>query len=319
MSKTENCLKMLQILNRHQLMKISEMAAELETSPRNVIEYRKELELIGYDIKSVSGRYGGYYLEDTCLLPSPELTEEEKQALVKGNAYLSERNDFMEKEEFKKAASKILSSVSVGKSDLKGDMTVLNRFPLAMKQEEIQSRYQAMQEAIDSKTKMRIRYLSLKNTEREHVFHPYKLFMYNNAWFAIGWFEEKGDVGYLKLDRIEKLEKTNEKFVVWANFNIHDYLDDFGFKQNGDWYHLAFIAKGPYASLVKERIYGRNQKVTPIDEQSTKVEVDMQNQENIRVFVLGFGSYLEVLEPGWLISDLKRIASEVQGIYKDKN
>ena len=316
MSKTENCLKMLQILSRHELMKIEDLAEELETNPRNVIEYRKELELMGYEIKSVPGRYGGYFLTDSCLLPSLALSEEEKKALIKGAAYLQNRNDFMEKEQFNNAASKVLSSVSISQIPVEDSMTVLNRFPLVMPQEEIQKRYDLIQDSIEKKLKIEITYVSLKNVEKKHLFHPYKLFMYNNAWFALGWFEEKGDVGYLKLDRIKEYYQTNQKFVVWANFHVHDYLDEFGLKQNGDWHHVVFIAYGPYASLVKERIYGRNQKVTPLDEKSTKVEADMQNQENIRVFVLGFGANIQVLEPAWLISDLKKISQQIEGMYK---
>ena len=68
--------------------------------------------------------------------------------------------------------------------------------------------------------------------------------------------------------------------------------------------YIKFIASGPYASLVKERIYGKNQVVTSIDETSTVVEVDMQNKENILVFILGFNKHVKVLEPKWLIDEL---------------
>lgn len=68
------------------------------------------------------------------------------------------------------------------------------------------------------------------------------------------------------------------------------------------------IAYGTYASLCKERIYGKNQVVEAIDENSTKISVDMQNRENIRVFVPGFGININVLEPEWLKEDLRNIA-----------
>ena len=86
-------------------------------------------------------------------------------------------------------------------------------------------------------------------------------------------------------------------------------------KNNGDYYHVKFVANGPYASLVKERIYGKNQVVTPIDESSTMVEVDMQNKENILVFILGFNKNIRVLGPEWLIDELKDFKEYLSKLY----
>ena len=71
-------------------------------------------------------------------------------------------------------------------------------------------------------------------------------------------------------------------------------------KQNGEWYPIKLKLTGNYAMLVKERIYGKDQKVEVIDANTTVLSCKMQNKENILVFVLGFGSNCEVLEPEWL-------------------
>ena len=44
-------------------MRKEELAKELDVNPRNIIEYRKELEAAGYDIITTSGKYGGYALD----------------------------------------------------------------------------------------------------------------------------------------------------------------------------------------------------------------------------------------------------------------
>jgi len=67
--------------------------------------------------------------------------------------------------------------------------------------------------------------------------------------------------------------------------------------------------------LNKERIYGKNQVVESINENSTKVSADIQNKENIWVFVLGFGKNIDVLEPQWLKDDLLEIADELKQKY----
>ena len=57
MFRTALCIKMLMILFTRDVVSIKELSEELETNPRNIPEYRKELEAAGYPIETVSGRY----------------------------------------------------------------------------------------------------------------------------------------------------------------------------------------------------------------------------------------------------------------------
>ena len=55
--------------------------------------------------------------------------------------------------------------------------------------------------------------------------------------------------------------------------------------------------------------------MTPIDETSTMIEVDMQNKENIIVFVLGFNKHIKVIEPDWLKEELKDFSEHIKQLY----
>ena len=81
MGKSSMCLQMLQLLNTGRVYKCSELAEILETNSRNIIEYKKELEEAGYYITSIPGKYGGYKLEKTCLIPSLRLLGNEEKAI----------------------------------------------------------------------------------------------------------------------------------------------------------------------------------------------------------------------------------------------
>ena len=124
--------------------------------------------------------------------------------------------------------------------------------------------------------------------------------MYNNAWFAIGFDEKSQDFRYFKLNRIQSFEITNKPFRIKLTYNERDFIDEFGMRQNGEWYPIKLKITGKYAMLVKERIYGKNQTVEAIDKNTSLLSVEMQNKEDILVFVLGFGANCEVLEPEWL-------------------
>lgn len=318
------CIRMLQILNTGRIYKVSELADLLETNPRNVIEYKKELDEVaaeygsGFYIETLPGRYGGYQLNRNVILPSIKFTEAEKESLTEAVDYLSSRNDFMKKDDFQLAIGKIISTILINDIKKEENMTVINRYPLAMSQEDIQYRYDILKAAIKAKKSVKFTYLTQKNVLKERLFDPYELFMYNNAWFVIGWLhsENHPDIFWYKLNRIQDIETTNKKFTVWSYYRKSEYVDEYGFKNNGEWYHVEFIAYDTYASLVKERVYGKNQVVESIDENSTKVSVNMQNQENIRVFILGFGEHIKVLEPKWLKDDLIMISKSILEKYK---
>ena len=186
-------------------------------------------------------------------------------------------------------------------------------FPLAMPQEELEKRYFAIQQSILNKTVIDIEYLSQKNEVTKRTIHPYKLFMYNNAWFVLGFDEGKGDIRYFKLNRIQDFAVQHRKFVQLLTYKESDYLDEYGMKNNGEWYPIKLKLTGNYAMLVKERIYGKDQTIEEVDDKTTILSVKMQGQENILVFVLGFGANCEVLEPGWL---KERILIAVKSIYE---
>ena len=303
MSKTALSIQMLEILYSRNIVGIAELAKILDTNPRNIPEYKKVLEEAGYVIDTVPGRYGGYVLNKKYTFPSTRLTDAEKDGLMQGFDYLLSRNDFMRKDDYSKAMAKISSALMA--TETPENTVIANRFPLAMPEKDIEERYLAMSHCIASKTAMQIKYLSLSNEVSQREFHPYKLFMYNNAWFAIGFDEKSQDFRYFKLNRIQSFEITNKPFRIKLTYNERDFLDEYGMKQNGEWYPIKLKITGKYAMLVKERIYGKNQTVEAVDQNTSILSVEMQNKEDILVFVLGFGANCEVLEPEWLRNDVK--------------
>ena len=140
MSKTSQCIQLLKILySRSRKVSVKELADILETNERNIPEYVKELREVGYEIKTIAGRYGGYLLERKSTFPSVKLNDYEKDGLMAGHEYLIARNDFMQKSDYSKAMIKIASAI-MSKDAMQDDTLIANRFPLAMPQEEIADR-----------------------------------------------------------------------------------------------------------------------------------------------------------------------------------
>ncbi len=318
MSKTSQCVQLLRILySRKQPVTIMELAGDLETNPRNIPEYVKELRLIGFDIEPVHGKYGGYVLKRESTFPAVRLSDAEREAFMSGFEYLLLRNDFMEIENYKKAMQKVASAI-INRDSILDETMLAYRFPLVMPQEELEKRYFAIQQSILNKTVIEIEYLSQKNEVTRRSIHPYKLFMYNNAWFVLGFDENKGAILYFKLNRIKDFTIQHRKFVQLLTYKESDYLDEYGMKNNGEWYPIRLKLTGKYAMLVKERIYGKEQTIEEMEDGSTILSVQMQNQESILVFVLGFGANCEVLEPAWLKEKVLETIDKIQEKYKEE-
>ena len=84
MGKTSASIKLIQILSsRNDYISTNDLASLLDTNPRNIKEYIKEIEECGYVVESLKGVYGGYRLNRSSTMPSLKLTVEEKEALLK--------------------------------------------------------------------------------------------------------------------------------------------------------------------------------------------------------------------------------------------
>lgn len=64
MSKVANMLNMLHILKDKDIHSISSLAKKLEVSERMIRQYKSELEQAGIYLKSYTGKYGGYKIDD---------------------------------------------------------------------------------------------------------------------------------------------------------------------------------------------------------------------------------------------------------------
>ncbi len=313
MGKTSACIKMIQILSCRDVVSTKELADLLETNPRNIKEYVKELEIAGYTVESEKGIYGGYRLDKRELLPSLSLSKAEKELLQEGTNFLKECSDFVKFNAYQQVMGKIMSTFP--SNQRVEPITMIDRFPLAIDRNLLQQRYEILSEAIEEQLKCEVKYLPASNQVKEHILHPYKLFVYNGSWFVLAWNERIHDFGYFKLNRITEIVKTRNHFTLLKTYEESDFLDSFGMKQNGEYYHIELELKD-LKTVMQERIYGKNQKIEEIDEHYIRFMCDMQNKNMILSFVLSFGSKCKVLSPDWLKEMLEKELWTMMSFYE---
>ena len=82
MSKVANMLNMLQILKDKNIHSISSLAERLEVSERMIRQYKLELEQAGIYLKSYTGKFGGYQLNENSNFLKIENKVKEKMYLI---------------------------------------------------------------------------------------------------------------------------------------------------------------------------------------------------------------------------------------------
>ena len=238
------------------------------------------------------------------MLPQIELSLEEKNVLDKALFKLNE----IEFEDYKNIVP------IIGKFLLSNDkkicpLRMIDRYPSNMSKEDIIYRYDIIKNAITEQYKLKINYLNMSEKEVSHTIYPYKLFMYNGYYFLLAFNEVKDDYQFYKLDRITSLENLKMRFSKNSSYNESDFLDEFGIKKNDEYYHIEVKLKN-LNKVIKNHIYGKNQKIDIIDNNTSILSVDLQNKSSIMAFILSFGNNAKVLKPDWLINDIKDLLED---------
>jgi predicted DNA-binding transcriptional regulator YafY len=133
---------------------------------------------------------------------------------------------------------------------------------------------------------------------------------------VIGWDEVLCDISVVKLHLISLCDMLADKFVIYKYYNIHDYIDEYGFKKDNDWQHIKLKINNNLLMNFKERVYGKNLKITRTRGKTSTVDLDMVNKKDILNLVLEFGKDVVVLEPSWLIDELISYQEYILKTYK---
>jgi len=72
------------------------------------------------------------------------------------------------------------------------------------------------------------------------------------------------------------------------------------------------------SDFVSECIWHPSQKLSKNKDGSLTAEFEIEGLSEIKIWVLGFGANVEVLEPKKLRDELKEIAAKIQKIYNNK-
>jgi|GEM_PF-2043665 len=328
-NRIEKTLKMLEILRDGRRYKKQELADMLDTKPRNIIEYKKDLEASGYYIDYQNGKNGGYALDTECLLPSINFTIQEKTALLRANDYI-QSSDFLLNEDFNEAMIKLKANFNID------DVNYSTYLGTArIKDKEIIDRYyKIISEAIKERKKIKIQYRSLQNmhndTYIESVYCPYELIFHQGFWYVIVLTDKKKKDGkllnfhdrqrFLKLSAIRMKDVSileDQPFYRDEEFNLKEHTGQVSigrFEQ----FEIELKVTGPTAILVSEKIVGIDPEYIWEDDNTLILKTNIEGKFTAFAFILSLGANATLLGPKNLVDEFKTIVDKMGQLYKDK-
>jgi proteasome accessory factor C len=167
----------------------------------------------------------------------------------------------------------------------------------------------AVQQAMASRRKIRIRYWSAAKTEAsERTVQPYALVVASGSWFALAYCESSREVRSFRLDRIEAVEQTSDSYEVPATFSVDEHLNDRKVLRLGEPRRMRVRYSPRIARWIAER-----EGVEPDADGSLTMDHPLLDvQWGVR-HVLQYGPDAEVLEPAEVRDELRR---RVAGLVK---
>ena len=161
-------------------------------------------------------------------------------------------------------------------------------------------------EAIQNSLEISFKHFSFYHLkENNYTLKPYFLKQYQNRWYVVGETEK----GYrtFGIDRIEnitigtkkfkpKTEEAKDKFnnVIGLNYVDHKL----------ETIKLSFhISQKPY--LVSLPLHGSQKEVNPVNENSFDIELRIHPNFEFRQQILKYGSLVKVVEPKWLMEEIR--------------
>lgn len=312
MKKAAACIRMLQLLKSRGFMTREQLAKELGTNIRNIIEYRKELEQLGYVIESSTGKYGGYRLMSGELLPVIGLYEEEISALIEARTYLESHKDFLMNDSFHHALDKILSSTSIETKE--SGVYVENQSDIS---KELLTMIKRCEQARDELRTVEIEYRSMhaKSFERVRV-QPYEIINVKGSYYCLGYSLKARAFRNYKFseERMKSLVLTNLSFSRDLSFKLQDHIGQTGLMKD-EAIKLEMMLYDETALLISEKKPGMMLKMKWVDERTLYISLILEGKMNAITFLLSLGNKCKLLSPESLKKEIGEIVKDMNLLY----
>jgi len=175
--------------------------------------------------------------------------------------------------------------------------------------EEILYTIDTIQEAIDEKKKVAFKYYDYSPTKRKtyknsgtlYYLSPYALCWSNDYYYVVGFCQKHKTITQYRIDRIAKIEKTDEKATpAPKGFNGADYVKNMFAMYGGECKKVTLKCQNHLMRHIIDK-FGKDVKTKIIDAEHFQTEVDVCISPTFFGWCFQFVGEMEILGPGEIV------------------
>lgn len=318
MTKLTHLMELLITLQYKELTTASELSQILNVNKKTVYRYIETLIEANIPIMTKKGRYGGFYLDSSFFMKQPKLEKDEVEALIMATDVLSADNMFIFQKQLRNAVSKI-KATAVNENSKFRDFKEIYEFEVKKvgRIEEFDDKMAKINMSMSKSRVMEVNYFSInKNSSNKFKIEPYTIMYRNGEWFIVGFSSAMNDIGVFAVSRIKKVKLIDEIFIKPADFVVGNYLENQWEQIETCKTKVVIKFSSNVAEFIKDTKWHPNQKSYSDIDGNIIFEIYVNEYEELKKWILGFGCNAEVVEP---IELRKNIKEEAQAIIRYYN
>lgn len=222
MRKSDRLFQLTNILRKHQPITAKQLAQKLMVSERTIYRYVDDLSLSGMPVYGEPGV--GYRLLEGFELPPLQLTPIELEALIAGVSFTASLTG----KKFAASAHSLLSKIEAAlpkKSKMIFSEDRVIRMPLRHRESTTYQVWEEIHSAIETECWLNIGYNSLSEIVTSRVVFPLGLFHWGGRWKLGGWCKLRGDYRDFRLDRITRLNSSEDASALPEDVSLSAYIE----------------------------------------------------------------------------------------------
>ena len=301
--KIDRLIGILSVLLQKEKMTAPELAERFEVSRRTINRDIEDLCKAGIPIQTSQGTGGGISIMEGYRLDRTILTSKDMQMIlaglrsldsVSGSSYYCQ---LMEK--IRTGSSEFISgrdSILIDLSSWYGDS--------------LTPKIETIQDAVENRHLVRFQYYA-PSGESERTVEPYFLVFRWSSWYLWGWCKDRKDFRMFKLNRMDRIQKTDERFEC-RNIGMPDLSNEKIFP-GGIKVKVLFEPDQKWR-LVEE--FGPKC-FTEYDDGRLLFTGDYTDLGNLITWLMTFGDKAEVIEPREAREAISQMVKRMMKIYKE--
>ena len=225
MRRADRLFQLVQLVRGRRLSTADFIAQRLDVSARTVYRDIADLQAQGVPIEGEAGV--GYRMRAGFDLPPLMFTQTEAQALVAAVRLARPRLDLALAAQAEAALSKILAVLPAAARAAAESLAVYA--PPVGPDEQTRGRLETLRVAAETRHKLRIDYLDLKDVASQRTVRPLACLFWGEVWTLAAWCETRAGFRSFRVDRITALELLPERFRDEPGRTLADLLRHHGF------------------------------------------------------------------------------------------